>query len=318
MIAGLKAARAPRMRRGIDEPRGMQADDGTREDAPKEEGQAANGEEQQAEHDHRDVLIFGDSDVEFVLGQVGDVLRERFRVVVHGFADQDPAHVRPPLAVDGGVRIAGVIGEAMMNAVRGDPEDGAAFESERGENGQKIFDPLGSAIAAMGEQTMIADADAQAGGDPPEKNGDKKCSPGEEKRRGESAQVKQHHKNTGDPVDAILFGLFLGQNIAGQFRHGPSVSPYLAACSAGLKPRRRIHVLWDEAKRILLFFYSSAHVSFEQSARWSWAGNLRKKLLSDRVMRITPNASASTGAAKFSRAIEVQSGDGCFFRPCWR
>ena len=168
-IAGLKAARAPAVRGGIHQPGGVQADNRAQENSPQDERDAADGEQNQAENDHRHVMIFGDPDVEFIFGEVGDVTRERGGVMVHGFARQNPAHVRPPGAVHGRMRIAFLIGKLMVNAVRGHPENRAAFESERRENGQDIFQPFGNFVSAMREQAVIAHADAQAGGDPPEK-----------------------------------------------------------------------------------------------------------------------------------------------------
>jgi len=47
------------------------------------------------------------------------------------------------------MRIALLIGILMMDAVRGHPENRAAFERERSAKGQGIFDPLGSLEAAV-------------------------------------------------------------------------------------------------------------------------------------------------------------------------
>ena len=139
-------------------------------------------------------MIFGDPDVEFVFGEVGDVARERGGVVVHGLAHQNPAHVRPPFAVHRRMRIAFFVGMLVMDAVRGYPEDRAALERERGANGQKIFDPFRNFIAAMREQAVIAHADAEAAGNPPEKNGDEQRLPGKEKQRGDCSDVERPMK----------------------------------------------------------------------------------------------------------------------------
>ncbi len=96
------------------------------------------------------VMIFRDPDVKFVFGEIGDVAGQSGRVVMHGLAHQDPAHVGPPLAVARRMRIAILIGVAMVNAVRGHPENRAALERERGANGEEVLKPLGNFVAADG------------------------------------------------------------------------------------------------------------------------------------------------------------------------
>ena len=70
----------------------------------------------------------------------------------------------------GRVRIAFLVGELMMNAMRRHPENRTAFERERGAHRQEIFHPLGSLVAAMGQQAVIAHADAEAARDPPQEH----------------------------------------------------------------------------------------------------------------------------------------------------
>src|SRR5258708_36875693 len=100
---------------------------------------------------------------------------------MHGATGQDPSHVRPPLAVAGGVRIAVLVGKLMMNAMRGHPENRSALEGESGAPGQKIFHPLRRLVSAMRQQTVIAHANAEASGNPPQEHGDEERLPGKEK-----------------------------------------------------------------------------------------------------------------------------------------
>src|ERR1700733_9102949 len=125
---------------------------------------------------------------------------------MHRLAHENPSHVRPPFAIDWGMRIAFVIGVAMMNAMRGDPEDWSAFEGERGANRQEIFNPLGSPVSAMRQQAVIAHADAEASRDPPEKDQCEKSFPTEEEKCGDGSDVKQEHERGGNPVDFVLGG----------------------------------------------------------------------------------------------------------------
>jgi len=69
----------------------MQAGDGARENSPEDEGKSADGEENHAEDADWNIVVFRDPDVKLVFREVGDVAREGGRVVVHGFADQNPA-----------------------------------------------------------------------------------------------------------------------------------------------------------------------------------------------------------------------------------
>ena len=78
----------------------MQSNHGAQEYAPEHEGYSTEGQQNQSEHNHWNVVVFRDPDVKFVLGQVRDVARQRGGIVVHRLADQDPAHVGPPGAVD--------------------------------------------------------------------------------------------------------------------------------------------------------------------------------------------------------------------------
>ena len=168
-------------------------------------------------------MIFCDPDVELVFGEVGDVPGQRGRVMVHRLAHEDPAHVRPPLAVDGGMGIAILVRELMMNTVRGHPEDRPALECQRGTYRKQVLHPLRRLIAAMGEQAVIAHADAQAARDPPQKHCDEKCLPGEKEECRDRSNVEQSHEGGCDPVDFTFCGLRFFQILQFHFQERPSV-----------------------------------------------------------------------------------------------
>ncbi len=105
-VFGDEAARTPAMGCGVHQPGGVQADHGAHEDAPHQERQSADGQQDQSQHDHGNVVIFRDPDVEFIFGKIRDVAGQGGGVMVHGLADQDPAHVRPPFAVNRRMRVA--------------------------------------------------------------------------------------------------------------------------------------------------------------------------------------------------------------------
>src|SRR5580704_2253631 len=157
-----EAACTPAMRRRIYQPSRMQTDDRAHENSPQQERQAADRQQDQAQDNHWNVMIFGNPDMEFVFCEIGHITRQGCSVVMHGLAGQNPAHVRPPLALDGRVRIAFLIGILMMNAMCCHPEDWSAFESQGGACSEEIFHPLRSSVTAMGEQPMVAHTNAQA------------------------------------------------------------------------------------------------------------------------------------------------------------
>ena len=97
------------------------------------------------------------------------------------------AHHLPSIGECGSPSLIGIL---VMNAVRGHPENRSAFERQRRANRQQILHPLRSLVAAMRQQPVIAHPDAQAARNPPQKQRDKKCLPGEKEQRGDRAQMK--------------------------------------------------------------------------------------------------------------------------------
>jgi len=94
-----------------------------------------------------------------VFGEIGGVTAEESSLGVQGAAGEDPTGVGPPRAIMRGVGIAFLIGVLMVNTMSGYPEDGTALQREAATHGKEVFDPLGNAVAAMGQQAMIGDAD---------------------------------------------------------------------------------------------------------------------------------------------------------------
>ena len=171
IVAGLEAALAPEVRRRVDEPGAVQAVGRAEERAPQHIGPAAEREQRESDDDLRHPVPGGQRDVETILAEVGRVAREHLGVVVHRPAGHDPSHVRPVGAFARGVRIAFVIGMLMVNAVRRHPEDRSAFEGERAADCEEYIHPFRRLVAAMRQQAVIAHADAERAGDPPEENG---------------------------------------------------------------------------------------------------------------------------------------------------
>src|SRR5208282_3597921 len=87
-------------------------------------------------------------------------------------------------------------------------ENRAAFERKRGEHGEDVLEPLGGLEAAMRQQAVVANPDAQAGGNPPENDCEKDCLPTEEEKSRHCANVKQDHESGCYPVHFVIcFGV---------------------------------------------------------------------------------------------------------------
>ena len=203
IVARDEAARAPQVRGRVHQPRGVQAERRAEEHAPQHVGEAAEGEQREADHHLRNPVPGGHRDVELVLAQVRHVALEDLRVVVHGLAGHDPAHVRPEGALARRVRIAVVIRVLMMDAVRGHPEDRPALERERAAGGEEVLHPLGRLVSAVRQQAVVAHADAPAARDVPEEGGGGDRAPVEVEERGDGTDVVNRHCDDGHPVDAL-------------------------------------------------------------------------------------------------------------------
>lgn len=109
----------------------------------------------------------------------------------------------PEAAVVGRVRVAFLVGVLMMLTVGGDPEDRSAFESECAADGEEILEPARCFVAAMREEAVVAHANAEAAGDPPQEHGDEEGLPMKHEERGDSADVERDHDEESDPDDGL-------------------------------------------------------------------------------------------------------------------
>src|SRR5580692_2318433 len=77
--------------------------------------------------------------VEAIFSQIRRVFRHQACVVMLGIASKKPQHVRPPGTIARRVWVARFIGVLMVNAMRGYPENGSAFQGQRPADGEKIL-----------------------------------------------------------------------------------------------------------------------------------------------------------------------------------
>ncbi len=152
-------------------------------------------------------VVLREPDVALVAGEVGGVAAQQGGFGVHGAAGDDPADVGPPGAVLRGVRVAFVVGVLVVDAVGGDPEDRSALKRHGAAGGDEVLEPLGGAVAAVGQQAVVAHADADVDGEEVGDGEGGEVLPREEEERGDGADVEQAHDDRGDPVDAALLVL---------------------------------------------------------------------------------------------------------------
>ena len=215
----VRSGAAPEVRGGVDQPGGVQAERDAEEGSPENNAecadevvagaceQAAEGKLEDAGDDQGNPVVFAEPDVDGVFGEVGGVAAEQRGFRVQGAAGEDPAGVRPPGAVVRSVGIAFLVGVLMVDAVSGDPEDGAALKGETAAQGDEVLDPLGGLVAAVGEQAVVAHADADVDGEEVHDDEDGEVGPGEEEEGGDGSDVKEPHGDGGDPIDAALLVL---------------------------------------------------------------------------------------------------------------
>ena len=172
VVASFKAARTPEMRGRVDEPGGVEAERYAEENSPEQPAEGidgateepADGGEKHAAGGEWDPMILAEPDVEAVAGEIGRVAIENFGLRVQGVAEEEPAGVGPPAAFTRGVRVAFVVAVLVVDAMRRDPEHRAAFEGQGGAGSHEVFKPFGNLVAAVGEQTVVAHADADIDG----------------------------------------------------------------------------------------------------------------------------------------------------------
>ena len=134
--------------------------------------------------------------------EVGDIAVKNLGLRVQGVAPEQPAGVGPPTAFAGSVGVAVLVAELVMDAMGGHPEDGSALKSERGAGGHDVLKPLGNLVAAMGEQAVIAHADAEIDGYDVERQHHHQALPTEKEECGQGAEMKCDDHGERKPVDA--------------------------------------------------------------------------------------------------------------------
>ena len=132
-----------------------------------------------------------------------------------GVPRENPEHMGPHAAVPRGVGVAFLVTECMVFAVVCHPDERGALARDSTQEGKEKPHRSGCLEAAVREQTVIAEANAQAAGHPVERQTDGQPRPGEIEGCGERCQVHTTDPDDGGPVEVGPVG---GWSLAAGFR----------------------------------------------------------------------------------------------------
>src|SRR6266567_7274540 len=131
-------------------------------EGPKEHRHTTKSKERYACSYYWNPVISIEPPIELVLRQIGGILRHELAVVMVGFAEDDPAHVRPEGSFAGGMRIARQVRLCVVNAVSAHPKHWASFKSKGAADRKEVLQPERALIRLVRMQAVIAQADAPA------------------------------------------------------------------------------------------------------------------------------------------------------------
>src|SRR5690348_3180646 len=107
------------------------------------------------------------------------------------------------------MRITWLVGILMMNAMRCHPKYRSALKCQGCAERKEVFHPFWSLVASVCEQPVIAHANSEASGNPPQKRRKEECFPREEKQSRNCPDVKGNHERGGNPVNLSVGRRFL-------------------------------------------------------------------------------------------------------------
>jgi hypothetical protein len=205
IIIGSKSTPTPHMRRGVDQPGGVQVENYSKEDAPHQDRPTSQAEQQQPAEHNRDVVQPVEIPVKAILHHVWRIAPQDCWLMHLSSAGENPTHVRPPAPIARRVRVAFAVSVRVMYPVRDDPVDRPTFKGQRPAERQKIFYGFRRLVAPVRQEAVKAHADAQAPRHPPEHGSRNHGLPAKGEERGHCGQVKDHHPDAGRPVDFLRF-----------------------------------------------------------------------------------------------------------------
>src|SRR3954466_7773655 len=136
--------------------------------------------------------------------KIGRIALQHVCLGVKSFTEEDPAGMRPPLALTRRMWITLVIAELVMHAMSSYPENRAAFKSHSGEDAHDVLDPLWGVITTVGQQAVITHADTYIDGKNVQNCHHGQPLPGEEEECRHCPDVKKGNGGQSDPVEAFF------------------------------------------------------------------------------------------------------------------
>src|ERR1035438_4355315 len=91
----------------------------------------------------------------------------------------------------------------MMHAVRGHPEDGAAFQRHGAEGGENVFQPQRNLVRPVRVQTVVAHADAEADRNVVQHGRHGQRLPTEHKESGDGSKMQEDQEICGELVKPL-------------------------------------------------------------------------------------------------------------------
>src|ERR1700722_788909 len=204
IVPRLEPPRTPEMRQRVHHPSRMQIRSDAKTYAPQEERQSPANQQQRRKNQQGHRVIPRYPYDKRILQQVRGIPPALFRTALGRVPDQHPDNMRPPFPVPRRMRVAGAIGELMMEPMRRYPEQRAAFQRERPANRQKIFDAPRNFIGSVSEQAVIAHADSKTESNPIKQDRRNCGRPTEVEQSGHGPNMDNRKRYDGDPVEAHM------------------------------------------------------------------------------------------------------------------
>jgi hypothetical protein len=139
-------------------------------------------------------------------------------------------HMCPQPAVPRRVRITFLVRVLMMDSMCCYPGDRPTFERQRTAQSKEVLQPFRCLIAAMREQSVIAHADPQTTGNPPQRNRQDQSLPRKYGQRDDRADMKVNHEQCSRPNNWLSEGLI-------SMRCSAKVDGDTVECSASIRSR---------------------------------------------------------------------------------
>lgn len=118
----------------------------------------------------------------------------------------------PPKAVTGTVWIAGNIGHVMVPAMQGDPIGGTELHVQDAQRRERTFQAFRAGNAAMGEEPVIADVDAEQGDQQMAQQDARHSGPAEEIRHEGQKRDGVMEGNADQSIELLELAIVVGEN----------------------------------------------------------------------------------------------------------